>query len=67
MKPYRVIGSISISTWTVVEAESEEEAIELANERTDMMQILSNNGDSELECWMAEELDGVPTKLHIEN
>lgn len=63
MKQFKLTAKIVISTYTTVEAETLEEALEIAEQRADMMQITSNNGDSEEECWMVDELDGTPSEI----
>lgn len=64
MATYRVTGEISISCFTIVEAESVAEAIEIAKER-------GGAGAGEVaysdELWCCEgELDGTPMRLRAE-
>jgi len=56
MKEFLLTGSIQISVYTTVEAESLEEAIEIANDR-DLCTIAPIAGHKESE-WMCDELDG---------
>ena len=56
---YEIGALVTISITTTVEADSYEEAIEIAEGRQ-MMSILPNNGETEDEYWMAYELDGEP-------
>lgn len=67
MKKYTVTGKITITTYTTVEANSEEEALKLAEKRDDKMFISSNNGDTAEDVWMVDELDGDPYELSIED
>ena len=60
MEKFNLVAKITISAFTSVKAETLEKAIQLANERKDMMSIASNNGDTPDEVWMIEELDGTP-------
>jgi len=64
MKKFTLSGKMTITVHTTIKAKSIEEAIKLADERTDYMSLSSNNGDSEDEVWMAEELDGTPYEIH---
>jgi hypothetical protein len=64
---YRVEGKVTISTWTMIEAESPEEAIKKAEERQEKMSIASNNGDSGDYEWMIEDMDGEPFDLEAED
>ena len=64
MKKFTIEAMITVSAYTEVEAENVEEAIKIAEARTDMMSISSNNGDEPNTVWMIEELDGTPFNLH---
>lgn len=63
---FNLTAMLTITAFTTIEAETIEEAIEKANQRKDMMQIATNNGDIPEEVWMIDELDGVPYKIKIE-
>lgn len=57
---YRVYGMVTISCWTYVEADSPEQAKEIADERnmtTLCHQPFSSDGT---EDWIIDELDGIP-------
>lgn len=67
---YRVSALVTISVWTDVEADSEEEAKEIAEERP--LQGLCHQcssarfGEGEREWRTSGELDGVPKELTAE-
>lgn len=61
---FLLTAKMTISVYTKVEADTIEEAIKIADKRTDYMSITSNNGDSEDEVWMVDELDGTPYDIH---
>jgi len=63
---FQLAAKMTISVYTKVEAETLEEAIKIAEERQDYMSIVSNNGDSEDDTWMVDELDGTPYEIHAE-
>ena len=60
---FEITGLVTISTFTNVEAETEEQALEIAKRRRGMMSIASNNADSADDVWMIEEIDGEPYNL----
>lgn len=62
---FTISAKVTISVYTKVDAESIEEAIEIANDRTPMS-ILPNGGDNERENWMLDEIDGEPFELTAE-
>ncbi len=64
---YRIEAKVTISTWTMIEADSPEEAIKKAEERDEKMSIFSNNGDLEDYVWMIEEINGEPFELCAED
>lgn len=64
---YRVEAKVTIGTWTVVEAESKEEAVRIAGEREDKMSFINNSGMEETEAWIIEEIDGEPFDLFAED
>jgi len=63
MKEFLISAKVTVSVYTKVEAETLEEAIEIANDRTPMS-IIANGGDNEDENWMLDEIDGEPFDLH---
>ena len=63
MKEFTISARVTISAYTKVEANTLEEAIELASER-DFMGIPPNNYYTEDEFWMVDEIDGAPYDLH---
>jgi hypothetical protein len=65
MKEFLIYAKVTVSVYTKVEAETIEQAIELANDRTPMA-IIPNGGDTEGENWMLDEIDGEPFDLHEE-
>jgi len=67
MKQFNLIAKITISTYTTIEAETLEEAMKLAGERSDMMSISSNNADTPNKVWMIDELDGTPYEIESED
>lgn len=62
---FMVNGIVTVSCWTEVEADSEQEAIEIASERQ-LAQLCHNPwSDSASECFHFE-ADGEPTELRAE-
>lgn len=59
---YKLTAQMTISIYTTVEADSLEEAIEIAQER-DVVSIVTNNGDDADFAWMCDELDGYPKNI----
>ena len=66
MKKFELVAKITISVYTTVMAKSKEEAIEIAEQRDDMMSISCNNGETPETSWIADCLDGVPFDIEIE-
>ena len=62
MKEFLISAKVTISVYTRVQAETLEEAIEIANDRSPMA-IIANGGDNEYDNWMADEIDGEPFDL----
>lgn len=60
---YRVEAKVTIGTWTLVEAESKEEAIRIAEEREDKMSFINNSGMDENDAWIIGEIDGEPFRF----
>ena len=67
MQEFNLTAKLTITTFTTVEAKTLEEAIEIAEQRTDMMSVSSNNGDSPIDVWMIEDLDGTPYEIKVDN
>lgn len=67
MAKFNLVGVVTVSTYTTIEADSLEEALELAERRHDMMHISSNNADSPEDVWMIDEIDGTPYKIKLED
>ncbi len=68
MKKYRLSAQVTISLSTIVEAESEEQAIEIADGRP-MCSLPSHehSGDSEDEVWVhSGEIDGTACHITVE-
>ena len=65
MKEFLISAKVTVSVYTKVEAETLEEAIKIANDRTPMA-IVADGCDNEDENWMLDEVDGEPFDLHEE-
>ena len=63
MNEYLIYATVTISTYTRVYAETLEDAIEIASDRSPMS-VTPNGGDNEYESWMVDEIDGTPYDLH---
>lgn len=61
MSKYRLVAMVTVSCYTIVEAGSEKEAIDEANDRSVSM---VGRGD-ELESWVIEEADGEPQEIRL--
>jgi len=67
MKSFIISAKVVVSVYTEVEAETFEEALEIAtNERTPMS-ITPNGGDNKNENWMLDEIDGEPYDLYLDS
>ncbi len=60
---YLVNGKVTVSCWTMVEAESEEEALEIAEQR-DLAEIHIDGTYEVEECWHID-TDGCPDNIEI--
>ena len=60
---YNLEAIVKVSIYTTVEAETLEEAIQIAHNK-EMMSVASNNGDTSDYCWMLDEIDGQPQSIH---
>ena len=63
---YTLGAYLTISTYTEVEADSLEEAIEIASGR-DVCEIHTDGIYTKEELWMVDELDGVPQNIKLED
>lgn len=63
-RKYRVVAEMTISVSTVVEASSEAEAIEIAQDR--YPETLHVQGDDTVEWCTSGELDGTPKNFTVE-
>jgi len=61
---YRLSAVVGVSAFTIVEADTEEEAIEIAEGRPAVIGGI-NSGESEDESWIVDEADGQPTDIKI--
>lgn len=59
MKEYRLKSKITISAYTVVEADTLEEAIEIAKSR-DTIDYINTSRYNTKDTWISEEVDGEP-------
>lgn len=66
MKRYTVTAIVGISVSTVVEAESEEEALEIAEGRPMQHLPANDSANHETEWCHSGELDGRPVELMVE-
>jgi hypothetical protein len=64
MPTYRMTCIVGVSAYTVVEAESEKEAIEIAEQR-DAVIGGDRWGNDEAESWIIEEADGSPRDIAV--
>lgn len=62
MKEFTISAKVTVSTYTKVQANTLEEAIELASNRG-FMEIPPSNYYTEDEFWMVDEIDGTPYDL----
>jgi hypothetical protein len=66
METFDLCAKLTVTTFTSVQANSLEEAIQIAKESQDMMSIATNNGDTPDVVWMIDTLDGVPYDIKEE-
>jgi hypothetical protein len=64
MAKFNLTALCTISVTTTVEANTLEEAIKIASQRTDIMNGQFEHPD-ENESWVANDYDGVPTKIRL--
>lgn len=65
MAQFTLIANVTISVYTVVEADTLEEAIKIGNERS-LMSIPRGSSEDCNEEWVADELDGMPESIRVE-
>jgi hypothetical protein len=63
MTKFKLNSEITISAYTEVEADTLEEAIEIAKERS-TMEIPINSLADVSEEWIVDEIDGMPVNIH---
>ena len=63
MKTFELSANVTISVYTKVEADTLEQAIAIANDRS-LMQIVHDGTQDELEEWVCDELDGETQDVH---
>ena len=61
---FNLTAQVTISVYTEVEAETIEEAIEIAQER-ELMGITRTGVDTEQDTWLCDELDGMPENISL--
>jgi predicted phage gp36 major capsid-like protein len=59
---FKLIANVTISVYTQVEANTLEEAVEIAKER-ELMGITQTGCDTEQDTWLCDELDGIPQNI----
>ena len=65
MAKFNLEAKITISVHTVVEANSIEDAIKIAEQRDDILHSTYQNGDPN-KHWIVDEFDGLPMDIHLE-
>ena len=58
MKTFQLTGTITVSVYTNVEAESLNEAIRIAEDRTEVEALKWGDADQSNQVWVNEEYDG---------
>lgn len=66
MATYIFNAHVTVSAWTHVEAETEEEARQIAEERIDVVLGGVASGADPTEVWIIDDADGVPTEITLE-
>ena len=62
MKTFNLIGEVTVSIYTEVEAETLDEAIKMALDR-DVQPSQFDDNNAKRDSWIAEEYDGMPTNI----
>jgi hypothetical protein len=65
MQKFNLNACVTISLYTVVEAETKEEAIELAGERG-IEEYQWGNKTQKYESWIASDYDGEPMEISVD-
>jgi len=63
MKKYTLSSEITVSAYTIVEANSLQEAIEIGESREAVLGGI-NSGACENESWIVDDADGAPMNIH---
>ena len=64
MKLFKLIAHVTVTAYTDVEAETEEEAMEIAEERD---VELACYGGLPADSWVVSDVDGAPQGTHVED
>lgn len=64
MEKFELTALCTISVRTIVKARNIKEAIDIANQRTDILNGQFEHPDP-TEHWVAEDYDGVPTNIRL--
>lgn len=67
MKEYNLTAKVTISIYTTVEANSLEEAIEIAKEREEIEKSHWGEAYKAKEMWLTDDFDGTPFDIEIED
>jgi len=65
MKWFDMSCAVTVSAYTQVEAETLEDAIEIASERSMELSFTGSGNDSK-EVWLVDDIDGEPQNIHGE-
>lgn len=65
MATYKLGAEVTVSAYTIVEAETLEEAIEIAKGREAAIGLLHTTNDPN-EQWIIEDADGGPQNIHAD-
>jgi hypothetical protein len=58
------MASVTVSAYTVVEADTLEEAMRIAEKRVPVIGGPSS-GEEETESWIIDDADGMPENIHV--
>ena len=67
MKKFEFVGSVTVSCFTTVEADTLEEALEIAEERMDEIDKANWQDHRYNEMWLVDELDGMVKDITLNN
>ena len=62
---YKFEGEVTVSIYTEVEADTEKEALEIAENRCDIEQYHFGDVNACVNIWVNDQYDGEPTNIHI--